>query len=141
MRLSLAGYCNDFFAFLLFLRLTLVTGLCLVGPLLVAKAYGDCLGALSYIAAFPLWWWHFGLPRFSEQRSGFFSPGFCIFGYLAMSASLVVVMLLAFGVIREGQPHPLPQWFPRSRLVRFLIIFAVLSLYAIFKRKITKKSS
>ena len=139
MRLSVAGYSNDFFAFLLFLRLALVTALCLAGPLVASKECGDPIGALTYIAAFPLWWWHFGLPRFKEQRSGLFSAGFCLFGYVAMSASLAVIVLLAFGVIQEGQPHPLPQWFPRSRPVRFLIIFAVLSLYAVFRRKITKK--
>src|SRR5437660_12757580 len=104
MRLSVAGHCNDFFAFLLFLRLTLVTGLCLAGPLLVSKAYGPCIGAVAYIVTFLLWWWHFGLPRFKEQRSGFFSPGFCLFGYLAMTASLAVIVLMAFGIIREGQP-------------------------------------
>jgi asparagine N-glycosylation enzyme membrane subunit Stt3 len=96
---------------------------------------------VAYIATFPLWWWHFGLPRFKEQGSGFFSPGFCLFGYLAMSASLAVIMLMAFGVIKEGEPHPLPEWFPRSRVIRFLIIFVVLCLYAFFKRKITKKGS
>jgi|SRR6516225_5509460 len=76
MRLSVGGYCNDFLAFLLFLRLALVTGLCLAGPLLLSKAYGPGIGALAYVAAFPLWWWHFGLPRFKEQGDGFFSPGF-----------------------------------------------------------------
>src|SRR3954466_5844358 len=93
MRLSVAGYCNDFFAFLLFLRLALVTGLCLVGPPLVSKGFGPYIGASAYVAAFPLWWWHFGLPRFREYGSGFFSPGFCLFGYLAMSASLAVIAL------------------------------------------------
>lgn len=141
MRLSVAGYSNDFFAFLLFLRLALVTGLCLAGPLLVSKAYGPRIGAVAYIAAVPLWWWHFGLPRFKEQGSGFFSRGFCLFGYLAMGASLAVITLLAFNVIREGQPHPLPAWFPQSRVVRFLVIFAALCLYAFFKRKITKRGS
>jgi hypothetical protein len=117
MRLSVEGYSNDSFAFLLFLRLALVTGLCLAGPLLVSKACGPCVGAIAYIGAFPFWWWHFGLPRFKEPRSGFFAPGFCLFGYLAMSVSLAVIALMAFGVIKEGQPHPLPQWFPRSHFI------------------------
>lgn len=141
MRLSVTGYSNDFFAFLLFLRLAFVTGLCLAGPLLLSKGYGPGIGGVAYTAAFPLWWWHFGLPRFKEEGGGFFSPGFCLFGYLAMTACFAVIVHMAFGVIKEGQPHPLPQWFPRARVARFLIIFGALCLYAYIKRKIAKRSS
>jgi hypothetical protein len=133
MRLSVAGYCNDFFAFLLFLRLALVTGLCLFGPLLISKMYGNRVGAILCVAAFPLWWWHFGLPRFKEQGSGFFSARFCLFGYLAMSAILVVIILLAFGIIKEGQLHHIPE------RVRILIIVGVIAIYAFSNQKISEE--
>ena len=64
-----------------------------------------------------------------------------MFGYLAMTACLAVIVLMSFGIIREGQPHRLPQWFPRSRVGRFPVIFGVLCLYAYVRRRLTKKSS
>jgi len=139
MRLSVAGYSN--FAFLLFLRLALVTALCLTGPVLISKVWGPRVAEFTLLAAFPLWWWHFGLPRFKEHRSGFFSPGFCLVGYLVMTASLVLITLMTFGILKEGQSPQLPHWFPRSRVARFLILLAIFYLFAFLKQKLRKKDS
>jgi membrane protease YdiL (CAAX protease family) len=142
MKVSLPVYCNDFLAFLLFLRLALVTLLCFFGGPVLSKAYGYSVGLIACLVAFPLWWYHFGLPRFHEERSGIFSARFCLWGYLIMAAVLVVVMLLLLGVLKEGQPHPIfPQWFPKSRTLRFCIIFAVLSLFAFARRKPPKSNA
>ena len=140
MRLSVEGYCNDFLSFFLFLRLVCVIGLCLIGPLLLSKSCDPRIAVATYLVAFPLWWWHFGLPRFKDSGTGLFSPKFCLFGYLYMSACLAVVTLMAFGVIKEGQPHPPPQWIPHSPVARFLIIFSILYLYVFLRRRALKKS-
>ena len=140
MRLSVDGYCN--FAFLLFLRLALVTALCLIGPQLIGRAYGNSVGVVSAIAVFPLWWWHFGLPEFKEvSGGGFFSPGFCLVGYVFMTLDLAIMILMRFGILKEGQPHPLPNWIPRSHTARFLIIFAILLIFEFIYRKWRKNRS
>jgi len=140
MRLSVDGYGN--FAFLLFLRLGLVTAFCLIGPLLISKAYGQTIGVISAVAVFPVWWWHFGLPRFKERSgSGFFSPGFCLVGYVFMTLQLAVLLLQKFGVLKEGQRHPFPDWVPRSHTARFLIIFALLLVFEFIYRKFRKRGS
>jgi len=141
MRLSVAGYCNDLLGFFLFLRLVLVVGLCLLGPLLISKAWGPRIGVAAAICAFPLWWWHFGLPRFKKRGSGFFSTGFCLYGYFSMSASFVVITLMNFGILKEGQPHQLPEWLPRSRLAWFIILFICFFIFEFFKRKLRKKDT
>ncbi len=138
MRLDVDGYGN--FAFVLFLRLALVTVFCFIGPLLISKGYGQTMGVISAIAVFPLWWWHFGLPRFKEGRGGgFFSPGFCLTGYVFMALQLAVLILKKLGMVEQGKPHPLPDWVPRSHTARFLIIFGLLLVFEFVYRKFRKK--
>lgn len=137
MKLSLPVYSNDFLAFLLFLRLTLVVVFCLFGGIVLGKWVGTGAGLAGYGLAFPLWWYHFGLPRFGVAGSGYFSPGFCWLGYLLMAFGLVGVALLYFGVIKEGRPIPIyPEWFPKSRVARYAIIFAALCLVEYVWRKL-----
>ena len=140
IRLDVDSYFN--FAFLLFIRLALVTAFCLIGPLLISRAYGQTIGIISGVVVFPLWWWHFGLPRFKEGRgSGFFSPGFCLVGYVFMALQLAILVLQKFGILKEGKPHPLPDWVPRSHTARFLIISGFLLVFEFIYRKLRKKGS
>jgi hypothetical protein len=104
MRLSPRDVASDLFSFLLFLRLGFVTFLCFPGALIVSKQCGPAIGMVACIVAFPLWWYHFGLPRFKEQRSGFFSARFCFWGYVAMTALLVVDILEFFDILKEAHP-------------------------------------
>jgi len=139
MRLSLPAYCNDSLAFLLFLRLTVVAFLCFPCTLVLSKIYGTGIGLIACLLAYPLWWYHFGLPRFKEQRSGFFSARFCLMGYVAMTAALLIVTLEFFDVIQEGKPVHLPALLPKSNVLRFLIIFSALWGCDFAKRKFSKK--
>lgn len=136
MRLSPRDVASDLFSFLLFLRLALVSFLCFGGTLMVAKQYGPVLGITACLVALPLWWYHFGLPRFKERQSSLFSAEFCLIGYLAVAATLVVCVLEYFGIIQEGRPIHI---FPKSHLVRYVIIFTVFCLYAFIRRKYSKE--
>ena len=104
MRLQPRDVASDLFSFLLFLRLGLVTFFCFLALPVIIKQAGPAIGFIPCLVAFPLWWYHFGLPRFSEQRSGFFSAKFCLWGYVAMTAFLVVDVLEWLGIFKEAHP-------------------------------------
>lgn len=103
MRLSPRDVATDLFSLLLFLRLGFVTFLCYLGLPLVSKQYGFAIGTMACVIAFPLWWYHFGLPRLKEQPRGFnfFSAEFCLWGYVVMTAWLIVDIWECF---REVHP-------------------------------------
>lgn len=135
MRLSVEGYCNDFLCFLLFLRLALVVFLCVPIVLVITKSYGPGIGLICCISAYPLWWYHFGLPRFKEQGSGFFSPRFCLWGYIAMTVSFLVILLEYFGILKEGEPNPhLHKASPYLRTA-IMVGFAIFSVYALARHR------
>jgi hypothetical protein len=102
MRLQPRDVASDLFSFLLFLRLGVVTLFCFLGLPVIIKQAGAATGFFVCLIAVPLWWYHFGLPRFSEQRSGFFSAKFCLWGYIAVTAYLVVDVLEWFGILKEA---------------------------------------
>lgn len=135
MRLSPRDFSGYQFSFRFFLRLALVSFLCFLGPLLVSKQFDPAIGILACIVAFPLWWYHFGLPRFNEQGSGFFSARFCMFGYIMMAASVVLTVLEYFGIIQEGRPIPfLRQLSPYFR-VAVMVCFIAFCIYEFTGRK------
>jgi len=142
MRVSLPGYCNDFLSFLLFLRLGTVVFLCAGGAILTAKSYGPGYGVIAGCAAYPLWWYHFGLPRFKSGASGIFSAKFCLWGYIWMTVVLLVCVLEYFGILKEAAgPTPVSQeeWYSRRHIIRYVIIFCVLCAYAFFKKRFFDK--
>jgi hypothetical protein len=135
MRLSPRDVASDFYSFLLFLRLGLVTFLCSLGIAIISKLGGPAIGVISCLVAFPLWWYHFGLPRFKEQQSGFFSARFCLLGYIVMSTWLVVSLLEYFGIIKEGQPIPLVRQLSPYLRVALLVGVVAYIVYEFTKRK------
>ena len=144
MRLSLPVHLNDFLGFLLFLRLGAVAFGCAIAPLLIAKTYGPGFGLAACSAAYPFWWYHFGLPRFKEQRTGLFSATFCLWGYIIMTVALSVCALEYMGILKEatGKPPAQPQdFFSTKHMVRVLVIFGVLCLYAYFKGVLFKRNN
>ncbi len=143
MRLSLPVYLNDFLSFLLFLRLATVVFLCVGGVPLVTKSYGPSFGVVACLFAYPLWWYHFGLPRFKEQATGIFSAKFCLWGYIIMTVWLLVCTLEYLGVLKETtgkSPENHQEFFSRTHIIRFLIIFGVLCAYSFFRGTLFKRN-
>jgi len=141
MRLSLPAYLNDFRSFLLFLRLAAVVFVCVIGVMLIAKSYGPGFGVCACLVAYPLWWYHFGLPRFKEQVTGIFSAEFCMWGYIIMTVWLLVFTLEYLDVLKEAAgnfPESHQSFFSKKHMIRFLIIFAVLCVYGFFKSRLSK---
>jgi hypothetical protein len=139
MRLGPHHFDGGFCSFLLFLRLMLVSLCCLLGTPVFAYFYGPSVGLAGCLAAYPLWWYHFGLPRFKEREDGFFSARFCLYGYIFMSAVLIVVVLEYFEILKEGRPILFMQQFGPYFRVAFWLGFAAYCAYEFIKWKATKK--
>lgn len=102
MRFSLQAYWSG----LLFLRLALTVCACIGLPLVISECWGPGFAAAACLFAFPLWWFHFGLPRFKRESGGgiLSSPWFCLWGYGAITLILLASVLEVLGIIKEGQP-------------------------------------